>query len=128
MEAKKRCVICSQVYVLSQFVSKYSGDVMKLCIHCAALGTDGQEKRKKELFAHLWKRSDGSMITDPWEVVDDGEKHVCRKCKKLKAVKEFNLNGGKYNPRLTKACSECLRAQKKSRDEKEHRNFFSILK
>ena len=63
--------------------------------------------------------SDRSMMADPWEVVDDGGKHVCKKNKKLN-VKEFNLSGGKHNPRLTKTCSECLEADQKSRKEKKY--------
>ena len=47
MEAKKQCVIFSQFYVLDQFISKYTGNIMNLCIQCPVLGTNDQEERKK---------------------------------------------------------------------------------
>ena len=128
---KRRCSTCSQVYPLEKFVSKWTGKLTNWCAYCQALNPEDQEKRKKALFAHLWIRSDGSEITDPWEVVDDGQKHKCRICKRLKDVKEFNLGGGKLNPRLTKGCSQCLETlrlrlllKQSQMPTKPHQNLF----
>ena len=107
---EKRCVICSQVYKIEKFKSLVTNEMTRVCRYCQCLGSEGQKERIKSLFAHLWVRSDGTEITDPWEVVEDGQKHKCRLCKEFKEVKEFNLSGGKHNPRITKACTLCLKA------------------
>ena len=115
----KRCVICSQVYKIEKFRSLVTNEVTRVCVHCQRLSWEGQKERIKSLYAHLWIRSDGTEITDPREVVNDGQKHKCRICKELKEVKEFSLSGGKYNPRLTKACTQCLKIKTIKREKKE---------
>ena len=81
---KKRCTICSQICDMENFVSRYTGDIIRVCKECCLIGTEGQTERKKMLYAHLWITSDGSKITDPWEVVDAGKTHKCSSCKKVK--------------------------------------------
>ena len=105
---KKRCNICCQVYDIENFISKYTGNIIRVCTEYCLLGSEGQKALKGTICAHLRTRCDGSKITDPWEVVDDGKPKKCTSCKKLKAVKDFNLSCGKYSPRLTKLCSVCL--------------------
>ena len=113
----KRCRICSQINTIDNFISKYTGDIIKVCKICCSMGPEAQEERKRNLFSHLWTRADGSKITDPWEVVDDGKLHKCVQCKKEKEVKCFNLSGGKLNPRLTKKCHICLKENLMKRDD-----------
>ena len=74
-------------------------------------------------YQHLPIREDGSILTDPWEIVDDHKGHTCDKSRKEKSVKEFVIYGSKYNPKLSKVCRVC-NGYRRFEDERRKRGEF----
>ena len=110
-----KCTICKQILSHDKFnMIKRSGEMIlaKSCIQCNIDKMHEVDERQRLKYLHLWTRNDGSKISDPWEIVDDHQYHECNRCRDLCDVKAFALHGTKYNPRLSKACIECIEYSK----------------
>ena len=93
----------------------------KSCKECNLKKKKEQDDREFEKDKHLWIRKNGTMITDPWEVLNDGLLHECIYCKIKKKARMFNIMGSKFCPKLSKGCSWCINCNRREVFRREQR-------
>ena len=105
-----KCVICKDFKDEVHFLYEQNGKEVlgKSCKECNKNKSDVKKNVLKLKYKHIWERKDGTMITDPWEIVDDHKIHTCKTCYLDKSVREFVICGSKYNPKLSINCKDCL--------------------
>ena len=119
------CTISKVLNYESEFNQIKRNNEVRLAKSCRECNLKKSNKKRRALestYQHLWTRTDGSKITDPWEIVDDKD-HTCDKCRREQSMKEFVIDGSKYNPKLFKTCRIC-NGYRRFENERRKRGVF----
>ena len=124
-----KCTICHNLLSENHFtIRKRNGENVR-AKSCKACNLEKCEAAKEKRFLdskYLWTRSDGSEITDPWEIMRNNNPDIieCIYCQELKKRESFMIIGSKYKPKLSK---DVLVAQRETDMELKGENEVNIL-